>query len=302
MRGLRSYSGALALVLIALVGLTAALAVRVERTTRPERHRTAEVDFESTLLRARPVRFPATDGVELSAWALAGRADAPVVILAHDRGGSKADLLPLAARLQQAGFGAIALDLRGHGESEGSRSTLGIEEKRDILGAIDYLTGRGQDSRPIAAFGVGMGAHAAVLAAAERPAVRALVLDGLYPDAGFEAARELYADWSFGRRHLRFVADYLLTLVTGSRPRSHRAADQLSRLQGRDVLLLGSSSDDALLREIKRMYHDLPQGPDAEGNLVLLPATLRDGVLGDQLTRYNERVSRFLVDRLLPLS
>ncbi len=42
---------------------------------------------------------------------------APGALLIHDTGGSRADLQPLALRLQKSGFAVLSLDLRGHGES-----------------------------------------------------------------------------------------------------------------------------------------------------------------------------------------
>ncbi|HUR28139.1 MAG TPA: alpha/beta fold hydrolase [Planctomycetota bacterium] len=42
---------------------------------------------------------------------------ASAVLLVHDAGRSREELLPLALRLQKSGFAVLALDLRGHGES-----------------------------------------------------------------------------------------------------------------------------------------------------------------------------------------
>ncbi|MEO6708878.1 MAG: alpha/beta hydrolase [Planctomycetota bacterium] len=42
---------------------------------------------------------------------------AAAALLLHDTGGSRADVLALAKRLQKSGFAVLTLDLRGHGES-----------------------------------------------------------------------------------------------------------------------------------------------------------------------------------------
>src|SRR4029453_354334 len=94
---------------------------------------------------------------------------------------------------------------RGPGASGGTASTLGVDEKRDVIGAVDYLADlEGIDHRKVGAYGVGQGAHAAVLAAADRPALKALVLDGLYPDASYPLVRSAFEGWDFGERRLAF--------------------------------------------------------------------------------------------------
>ena len=90
-------------------------------------------------------------------------------------------MLTLGIALQKGGFTVLAFDFRGHGASGGTGSTLGLDEKRDVIGALDYLAASGVEARRIGVYGVGMGAHAAVLAAADRPSASVLVLSGLYP-------------------------------------------------------------------------------------------------------------------------
>jgi len=50
-----------------------------------------------------------------------------------------------------------------------------------------------------------MGAFAAVLAARDRPALRVLVLDGLYPDVGYPLVRRAFDGWEVGVEHLAFL-------------------------------------------------------------------------------------------------
>lgn len=64
-----------------------------------------------------------------------------------------------------AGAGVMVIDPRTMGKSGGKRSTLGLEEKGDVLGAYDYLKELGIES--IGGLGMSQGAHALLLAAAE---------------------------------------------------------------------------------------------------------------------------------------
>ena len=172
----------------AWVGLTGWTALRVHRVTSPERQVEALPDFESMQIRVTEVEFPSADGMTLRGWWMPGNEGLPPILLCHDRGSSKRSMINLAIALREKGFAVLMFDFRGHGESAGKRSSLGMLEKRDVTGALDWLAGK--NPRRVGVFGAGMGAHAAVLAAVERPELRVLVLDGLYPDAAYPLGRQ----------------------------------------------------------------------------------------------------------------
>jgi pimeloyl-ACP methyl ester carboxylesterase len=300
MRFWRSPLGALAVVLLlAAGGGIGATAYQVFRQTAPRRATEAPIDFESMMVRAESVRFPSTDGIDLAGWLIRGAPDRAPIVLCHDLGSSKASLVNVALALSRAGFTVLMFDFRAHGDSAGERSSLGVLEKRDVVGAVDFLgTLEGLETKRIGVFGVGMGAHAAVLAAADRPVLRVLVLDGLYPDASYELARRVYLDWSFAVDHLSFVSGGMLAALNGSAGPEARAADVIGHLLGRDLLFLAPASDTRLADEMMRMYETVPDQADADGNLVVLPATHADGLYASDLTRYHERVAEFFSTRL----
>jgi hypothetical protein len=138
-----------------------------------------------------------------------------------------------------------------------------------------------------------------VLAAAERPALRVLVLDGLWPDAGFTLVHHVFEDWPWGERHLRMVPAALFPLIAGASIQDGRAEDVLPALAGRDLLLVSPAGDRRLDESMKAMYATLPERRDSERNLITLPATRASGLSADDLTKYHERVVEFLRSRLV---
>jgi len=273
--------------------------MRVVRQTTPARVAETPIDFESMTVHADDVEFDSADGVRLSGWWIDGEPGRPPVMLCHDFGASKSSLVNVALALNRVGFPVLAFDFRAHGDSQGQRSTLGLREKRDVVGAVDYLSSRQDlDTKRIGVFGVGMGAHAAVLAAADRPAIRVLVLDGLYPDAAWALARGVFRNWGFGVDHLAFFPRGVFVALTGFPGENERAAEVISNLYGRDMLLLAPASDTRLADEMMRMVQSVPEQPDVDGNLVVLPATHADGLYASEMTRYHERVAQFFSDRL----
>lgn len=114
------------------------------------------------------VRLHSGDGIGLSGWYIPAEAPKAAVILVHGFAtyGAKAELLPHADYLHEAGYAVFLLDLRGNGESEGQGSTLGVFERRDVLAAYDALRVRPELSgKRIGFFGVSMGAATAIMAA-----------------------------------------------------------------------------------------------------------------------------------------
>jgi pimeloyl-ACP methyl ester carboxylesterase len=286
----------LGFIVAALVAATVWLSVRVTAAMHPERTVESVGKLQRDVLGIARVGFPATDGTRLSGWVLEDGSESPWVVLGHDLGSSKGELLGLAVELQNRGFRVLLFDFRGHGESEGDRSGLGVSEKGDVLGALDYVRQRG--STEVAVFGVGMGAHAAALAASERAEVRVLVLDGLVPDASFLLEREVFGDWDFGARHLGFAARAVYGGLIRDSIERETAEAVLPQLHDRSVLLLAPATDAVLADRLEAMVGTIPVSEDHDGNLVVLPATVGGRLYGDEAERYRVRVAGFLAERM----
>ena len=64
------------------------------------------------------------------------------------------------------------IDLRGHGQSSPARMSFGLKEHRDILGAVDWLKGRGYRPGHIGVLGQSMGGASTLYAVAAEPGDR----------------------------------------------------------------------------------------------------------------------------------
>jgi pimeloyl-ACP methyl ester carboxylesterase len=126
------------------------------------------------------VRFRSRRGdVTLDGWYLVGRGGMPVVIFVHGISSNRTGegMTELACMLNARGYGALLFDLRGHGVSGEGTMSGGWHERMDVLGAFDYLRGRGVSTDSIGLLGMSVGAATAALAAAAEPRIRAAVLD-----------------------------------------------------------------------------------------------------------------------------
>jgi len=107
-----------------------------------------------------------------------GQTPAPAVVLAHGVFEFKEDFFDYAGHLAEAGFVALALDMRGHGASEGNR--YGCDEDQwaaDVVAAMDYLEARPEvEQGRFGLVGLSSGGTAVLRAAARPdPRVHALV-------------------------------------------------------------------------------------------------------------------------------
>ena len=150
-------------------------------------------------LQFKNVTFPSRiDQVQLKGWFIpgvlpGGKLTAQrTIIIVHGTRANRADqaagLLNLSVALAQHGFAVLAFDMRGTGESPPAPLSLGYFEQRDVLGAVDFLRsgplpypdlGR---PRIIGGYGVSMGAATLLMAAAQEPAIKAVVSDCAYAD------------------------------------------------------------------------------------------------------------------------
>ena len=123
--------------------------------------------------------------VTLRGWYISGQEEKPTLIFVHGigsvRSGDRA--VDLASRLVGNGYNVLMFDLRGHGSSGGDQVSGGYFEQWDVLGAYDFLAGRGVPPGRIGLLGFSMGAATAVLAAAREPGIGALVADSPYAKA-----------------------------------------------------------------------------------------------------------------------
>lgn len=138
------------------------------------------------------VTFTASDGVKLSGWFIPstrGTSSVPTVIFAHGYPAEKGDLLPFALQFRDS-FNLFLFDFRSFGDSEGSVTTIGQRERRDMHAAITHLASR--DIEQIGIWGFSMGGAVALMSAAEHEAVDAVVSEASYANLALIAKQQFF--------------------------------------------------------------------------------------------------------------
>lgn len=117
------------------------------------------------------------DGVRIAAWYLPSNNGAAIVIV-HGLNGNRAHVIHHLEPLAREGYGVLAIDLRGHGESGGERFS-GWDSDQEVLASVKFLREQ-EDVDPdrIGAIGLSAGANAVLYAAARSEGIHAVLVDG----------------------------------------------------------------------------------------------------------------------------
>ena len=123
------------------------------------------------------------------------REAAPVVIVCHGAGSWKKDLEELCQCLAEAGYVALAMDMSGHGESEGPRWYLDMPQwRRDISAAVEFIERHPDiDGARIAVWGFSSGGTAMYEAALKDSRIKVLIgLDATISSHGIPWGARLF--------------------------------------------------------------------------------------------------------------
>ena len=132
------------------------------------------------------VNLKTADGINIAGDHYKGPIGSAGVLLLHMMPAAKESWAGFALKLNEAGFGALAIDLRGHGESDGGpdgfRNFLDADHQKsamDICAAIDFQIAEGHSKLFLA--GASIGANLALweLVESDRVSAAALLSAGL---------------------------------------------------------------------------------------------------------------------------
>ena len=71
-------------------------------------------------------------------------------------------------------------------------------------------------------------------------------------------------------------------------------------MTGRDLLFLAPAGDAILAHEIESMFGKVPVQREVDGNLIVVPSTLNEGLYGEALETHGQEVDEFFSSRLPP--
>lgn len=225
------------------IAYTATL-IKIDSTCTRNTPSTFGVDYSDVKFKARG------DDLTIGAWYISNENADKAIILVHGRNASKqiaatCNFPKLGAELLDAGFTVLMIDTRGHGDSEGERYSFGYFERRDVLGAVDFLIGKGFTKGKIGALGISNGSGAVIGAAAKDDSIGALALDSTIADMG-EVVRAQFINETGLPIFFLTGADIMSRIFFGFSFMDVKPVKEIVNVTPRPILLMHCSADETV--------------------------------------------------------
>ncbi len=236
--------------------------------------------------------FKSSDGVPLSGWYFP-RENAPAAIIyCHGLFRSRLEMLDRAEKFWQAGYAGLLLDFRRHGKSGGELTSMGYLERLDIIGAVHFLRDSLQFQQPIVVHGVSMGAAAALLAAAEEPAIAGLIVDSSF--LSFDETITHHAKTWLGLPKFPIVDELILFTKwrVGFDSEDFDLRHAVEKISDRPILFFAGGADTRMPPEIAQTLYTA--SPSTHKNLVIIPNAKHGAAFRTDPETYTQAVLNFL--------
>ncbi len=240
------------------------------------------------------VNFPSRgDEIQLSGWYLSTETDDRCIILiqgtGHHRNSPQIRALRLGRDLVEHNFSVLLFDFRGRGESEGKRSSEGDREQWDLLGAIDYVTGRGIPVERIGLLGFSLGAGVALLVAAQEPRIPAIVSDSGFLDYMMDLQFFRFGPFHFPYWFARLIA-FVGSIFFNADFSKVRPVEVIEQIQ-QPVFFIHGEDDPVVSAEESKELYNLSVNP--ENRIWIVPDTEHVNIYRKMSTAYANRVTQF---------
>lgn len=236
-----------------------------------------------------PVAFQTADGITLRGWWFPRDETRRVVIGLTGHRGVKQDLLGIGSALWRAGNNVLLFDFRACGESDPAPLSLAHYELSDVRAAIAHVRNRVPEAR-IVLVGYSMGASLAILAAAEDPAIDAVVADSPFATVS-DLVATAYRRRRLPVRPLVALTDAFNRCRYGYRFSAVRPLDAVSAIAPRPLFLIHGTED----RVVPVQHtHDLALRAASDTQTWILPGIRHCGAYFADRERYVERVAAFV--------
>lgn len=238
--------------------------------------------------------FVTEDGLTLAGWLIkpdrSGK-KTPAIIICHGLGANKSDFTDLAVFLARRGYLVLAFDFRAHGDSEGSRTSLGYHEQKDVSAALHYLSSRPEvDQERIGIFGFSLGGSTAILAASGTRTFRAVAADSAFTSLRDQARQAITGFYHLPAFPFVDLSVLGYELYFQTRVRNIDPESVIGTISPAPVLIIAGEGDDMIPAENGRRLYRAAQEPK---ELWVIPVGGHGGTAAAAGNEYNKRIGDF---------
>lgn len=240
------------------------------------------------------VTLTTRDDVQLAAW-YAEPENGAVIILLHGAGNEREDVREHALMLHENGFGVLAMNLRGHGDSTGRINRLGWDGSLDVGAAVDYLSGR-DNVDFIGALGLSMGGEILLGAASQYPIIGAIVADG----ATFRAVDDyvsLPSNRPLYRNMVTGIFTFMVSVFTGDQQPSPTLLNSIRAADSTSFLFIAAGNVGEEIDYNEMFHHEVAD----RSELWIIPDVGHTQGFTRNRTEYEQRLINFFTTALSDL-
>ena len=242
------------------------------------------------------------DGSAARGWLLRGAEGAPAVIVLHRYGADRSWLFNLGIKLNETtNFTILWPDLRGHGLNPPVTSTgFGNGEGTDLVAAVDFLrtvktsSGSQLAGENAGAYGVELGAYAALSAASQDPRLKVLVLDSVPSDSDELVNASVIGDVGISNPVLLFMARIATRIYFLGHFENKSSCELAKTLKAQRILLLAGADNSPFHDSTASLVKCFPNPGNLEAKLDLpLTGFTLTSATGEQGEGYDRPVIDF---------
>lgn len=199
------------------------------------------------------LQLKTSKGLNIDAWYARPDSTAKgTVILFHGIGGTKMTNIDVANEFHYLGYNIMMVDFRGHGNSDGKNTTIGLREAEEVRLAYDHVKATGEQN--IYLYGISMGA----VALAKAVSKYGLQPSGVIMEMPFYSLQSYLkakaGQIGFPKQPFAFLTTFWIGIEKGFNGYGHKTTRYVRDIKCPVLLQAGTLDSYVNLSEVRQIY------------------------------------------------
>lgn len=226
----------------------------------------------------------------VSCWYIKSAASKGTVIMFHGLNSEKSYLLPEAYAFHEMGFNVMMVDFRGHGESYGHSTSIGVDEIAEVRLAYERIRGLGENN--LILYGMSLGATTIAKAIHDH----GLKPDKVIMDMPFDRLQDHFKSRAkligFPGEPFAFFVTGWTGIEHGYWGYGHQTSDYVRKIDSPVLLQWGERDKLVTEFETRRIFDNIPSGAK---RLVVYGTAGHSSLLQNDELRWKEVMREFVL-------
>mgnify|MGYP001266171712 FL=1 len=236
------------------------------------------------------VALRTANGIPIEAWyCKTDSTEKGTLILFHGITSHKDILLDEANEFRYWGYNVMLVDFRGHGNSGGNTTTIGVRESEEVKLAYDYVSQKSQ--KKVFLYGSSLGAVVVAKAIADYQLQPA----GIILEMPFESMQSYLKDRArtlgFPQQPFGFLATFWISIEKGFNGFKHQTASYASKIYCPVLMQWGAMDEFVLKHETETVYQAIAS---TNKKLVIYENAQHESFLRHDQEKWRMEVGNFL--------